>query len=169
MAIVNCRECDSEISSFATNCPKCGCPMSKKPENKKSHIGTILGIIFIVVCLLFSVGILIAINEDDKIMGALNSEIERLKNLPEMPIEVTYRPAYMGDGLVAQFTNRSNEYLSVIIELHNNSINYEKSYRLDLSPQETKELGHMEGWAFASGDSISLLSSQYRTKKVVMP
>lgn len=32
MALINCSECNNEVSDRAVACPKCGCPISNKVE-----------------------------------------------------------------------------------------------------------------------------------------
>ncbi len=33
MALINCPECNQQISDKATSCPKCGCPISSQSNN----------------------------------------------------------------------------------------------------------------------------------------
>jgi len=51
MAMIKCRECEREISNKAEKCPHCGFPLSKKSkENKKTNVlGTVLGIIILII------------------------------------------------------------------------------------------------------------------------
>ena len=88
---------------------------------------------------------------------------------PLMPIEVTYRKALLGEGLVASFHNSSQKHLAVVVILTNPTLNQTKSLRLDLSPDVTREIGHLEGWAFASGDIIEIKHNDYRTLTVKVP
>lgn len=36
MALIKCPECDNEVSSFATSCPKCGYPIANKVVGNSS-------------------------------------------------------------------------------------------------------------------------------------
>lgn len=38
MALVNCAECNKEISDTATTCPGCGAPVSKAPPAKGTRV-----------------------------------------------------------------------------------------------------------------------------------
>ena len=42
MALINCPDCNHEVSSSATACPKCGCPITgtKKATEEKIHPNT---------------------------------------------------------------------------------------------------------------------------------
>lgn len=88
---------------------------------------------------------------------------------PELPVEISYREALLGPGLVAVFKNTSSRHLAVVATLYNPTLQKEESYRLDLSPEMSKVVGHSEGWAFASGDVIKLVHSEYKTKGVELP
>ena len=37
MALVNCPECNQEVSSEAMNCPKCGFPLHKGENREQIH------------------------------------------------------------------------------------------------------------------------------------
>lgn len=88
---------------------------------------------------------------------------------PELPIEMNYRGALMGIGLVVSFKNASDRHLAVVATFYNPTLKKEESYRLDLAPQITQEVGYAEGWAFASGDSVKIIHNEYKTKIVKLP
>ena len=94
---------------------------------------------------------------------------EELEMRPDMPVEVTYREALMGPGLVILVTNNSDRLLSVIAMFHNPSMNQEKSFRLDLTPGMVKEIGHQEVWAFASGDTVQLTHVEFKPIFMKLP
>src|SRR4051794_34440499 len=37
MALINCPECGARVSDRAPACPKCGCPISEPPRERRSH------------------------------------------------------------------------------------------------------------------------------------
>jgi len=88
---------------------------------------------------------------------------------PELPIEISYRSAILGPGLVAIFKNTGNRHLAVVATFQNPTLKKEENYRLDLAPQSIQEVGHAEGWAFASGDTIKLVHNEYKTKTAKLP
>jgi hypothetical protein len=72
---------------------------------------------------------------------------------PPVPVEVYTRPAYLGSGLVAVFSNQSSSRVTVSVRLDaKNGENME--FSLDLDPNGREEVGWMEGWAFKSGDTV---------------
>ncbi len=180
MALINCNECGNQVSTAASACPKCGAPVDssqnvvapsirEKPKKKHSMLTKVGGgfVIFVsVLVILVSIKGIMETNEKTKIVEA---EIARLKSLPEMPILIKYREALMGAGLVGSFQNTSNRHLSVLVALENPSMNQAKNFRLDLAPGEVKEIGHLEGWVFSSGDKISITHHEYQPENVSIP
>ncbi|MVX36119.1 hypothetical protein [Myroides sp. LoEW2-1] len=50
MALINCSECNKEVSDKALNCPKCGNPVSKdKKENKGCLRNILLALVFFII------------------------------------------------------------------------------------------------------------------------
>lgn len=94
---------------------------------------------------------------------------ESYARLPEMPLELTYREAMMGPGLVISLKNRSSRNLSVIATFTNPTLNQEKNFRIDFSAKGVTEFGHIEGWAFASGDKIIIAHIDYKPLTVILP
>ena len=162
MALINCPECKTEISDKALSCPKCGHPVQavQAPSISKAkpkygllkNFLMVLGVLFLAL-----VGL---------------SRIPKQKNIvekPAMPIEVNYRKALLASGLVAEFKNDSTRNLSVVATFENPTLHQPKSFRIDLNPGSTKEVGHLEGWNFSSGDLITLEHNDYKTEKVKLP
>jgi len=89
-------------------------------------------------------------------------EYERQVNLPVMPVVVGYRPALLGAGLVAQIKNVSGRHLSLLTTLKNPTTGQQKVVRIDVAPGQVQEIGHLEGWTFASGDQITIAHNDYR-------
>ncbi len=80
---------------------------------------------------------------------------------PDLPIAVGFRQAMMGPGLVARFANKSDRHLSIVARFNNPTTGDSKAFRLDLAPNVMSDFGHMEGWTFASGDTITLEHNDY--------
>ena len=94
---------------------------------------------------------------------------EALLNTPEVPVTVSYRQAFAGPGLVAVFRNNSLKTLSVLATFFNPTTGQQRSSQLTITPQGVAEVGHAEGWAFASGDKITLKSADYREVSAQVP
>ena len=119
------------------------------------------------ISLVFAAGIAYLIKENARI--EYEKTIHEYESRPEMPIELNYRKALMGPGLVIVFKNTSTRHLSMAATFVNPTLKKEENYRLDLSPGIVKEIGHIEGWAFSSGDVIKLTHNEYKTKVHKLP
>ena len=80
---------------------------------------------------------------------------------PAMPILVTYRASLMGNGYVEVFTNQSGRLLAILVTAYNPSFGRKQSFRLDIPPNQSREIGHLEGWSFVSGDQIIVYHAEY--------
>jgi len=74
---------------------------------------------------------------------------------------VKYRQALTGAGLVLQIKNLSDRNLSILATFKNPTMHQEKSFRVDIGPGKFTEIGHLEGWTFASGDQIAISHNDY--------
>jgi hypothetical protein len=106
------------------------------------------------------------------IVGAIwyfQSPAFREQNLPPMPVDVGYRKAFLGPGLVLTVKNKSDRHLSLRATLKNPSLNQAKTYRLDVPAKGAAEVGHKEGWLLASGDLITLSHNDYKSWNGTIP
>lgn len=77
---------------------------------------------------------------------------EKLK----IPVAVTFRNSALGKGLVTIYTSQSPTPLILYVTVKNDKF-APKTFRVDLPPNGTRELGHLEGWAFNYGDLITVV------------
>lgn len=80
---------------------------------------------------------------------------------PALPVVVAYRQAMLSDSYVAQFTNQSDRLLAVMVTARNPTMKRQETFRLDIPANMTKEIGHIEGWSFVSGDVITVTHAEY--------
>ncbi len=90
-------------------------------------------------------------------------------NRAVIPVRVTFRLAFMGQGLVASIRNVTDRPLNVIAELRDAGAQAERSVSLALGPNGTTEIGYAQGWTITSGQSISVSSSGYRSVTAFAP
>jgi len=91
-------------------------------------------------------------------------DVEALLKLKALPLTVTTRKALAGAGKVLQVQNRGGDGLRLTIVLHN-AQNQTSSTEAGIDPNQTREIGHMEGWAFVTGDEVAIASPGYRTER----
>ena len=144
MALSNCSECKKEISNLAVSCPHCGAPL--KSTKKTSAAAWVILIIIVVGGFFY-----------------FQSRSYQEQSLPPLPIEVSFREALFGPGLVLQVKNISKSSITTLVTLNNPTMQQEKSYRLDIPANSVVEVGHGEGWVLAHGDTLKIYNTQYQT------
>ncbi len=90
-------------------------------------------------------------------------------NRPVIPVRVTFRLAFMGQGLVASIRNITDRPLNVIAELRDAGAEPARIISLALEPNAATEIGYAQGWTITSGQSLSVSSSGYRSVTAFAP
>lgn len=158
MALIECTECQKQISDKAATCPHCGAPapskaitapdatlLDRKTTAKKTSPLTWLVLLLIVAAAIWYL-----------------PKAQRDASLPSMPVEVKTRSAITGPGLVLIVKNTSNRHLTLMVTLSNPTTRREKVFRVDVGPDSMGEIGYKEGWALASGDQINIANNDYQ-------
>ena len=90
-------------------------------------------------------------------------------NRPVLPVRVTFRLAWMGQGLVATIRNVSDSPLNVIAELRESGADSVRDVSLALDAKGTTEIGYAQGWTITSGQSLTVASTGYRSVTAFAP
>ncbi len=90
-------------------------------------------------------------------------------NRPVIPVRVTFRLAFMGQGLVASIRNVTDRPLNVIAELRDAGSEPSRTISLALGANAATEIGYAQGWTITSGQSISVSSSGFRSVTAFAP
>lgn len=92
-------------------------------------------------------------------------------NRAVIPVRVTFKLAFMGQGLVASIRNVTDRPLNVIAELRNRDAvgDAARTVSLALAPNGSTEIGYAQGWTITSGQSITVSSSGYRSVTAFAP
>lgn len=156
MALLACTECGKEISDKASSCPSCGAPSAASPPKRtKRKTSPVAWAALIAI-----VGGLLWYSQ---------SREYKEQSLPTLPIEVGYRKAITGPGMVLHVKNTSGQPLFALVGLSNPTTKENKSFRVDIPAHGSAELGHKEGWVLASGDSLQLSNVAFKTWKGSIP
>jgi len=89
--------------------------------------------------------------------------------LPDLPVRVSSRKALFSNGKVAQVHNFGSTELVIAAAVHSSASNQQNSWRLVIPAGKTMEIGQGQGWAFASGDELTLTETGFRPMKVSFP
>jgi hypothetical protein len=90
-------------------------------------------------------------------------------NKPVIPVRVTFRLAWMGQGLVATIRNVDDGPLNVIAELREPGTDFARTVSLALTPHGTTEIGYAQGWTIMSGQSVTVAASGYGSVTAFAP
>lgn len=136
-----------------------------KGSIRPRHAGRAIGVWLLIAMLLSAVFVISFLSVyDPKILNSIKSQLR-----DELPIEVNYRDAVFGEGLVAAFTNSTSQHLRISVIVENTTLGTRRTFDYVIAPNSVKEIGHLEGWSFASGDRISLYNDKFAAKELVVP
>lgn len=88
---------------------------------------------------------------------------------PELPVQVSFRPAWMGQGMVATFRNVGTEQLTLMVEFRDPNLKASRDFALVVEPGASAEVGHPQGWLVNSGQSVRVAASGFRSVTAFAP
>ena len=88
---------------------------------------------------------------------------------PELPVRVSFRPAWMGQGMVASFRNVGNQQLTLMVEFRDSSLRSSRDFALVVDAGATAEVGHPQGWLVSSGQSVRVSASGFKSVTAFAP
>jgi len=88
---------------------------------------------------------------------------------PDLPVRVSFRPAWMGQGMVASFRNVSNQQLTLMIEFRDPSTRSSRDFAFVVEAGATADVGHAQGWLVTSGQSVRVAASGYKSVTAFAP
>ena len=96
------------------------------------------------------------------------AELDKGAALP-LPVDVTFRVGRPGTGLVARFQNFSNSDLVLAVKPRRTDTGEKADFTLSVPVHALIELGKDEGWAFQTGDTLSVSSGNYQPLSLRAP
>ncbi len=87
----------------------------------------------------------------------------------EVPVAVSYRSGLLANGLVATFKNISGSAIAVTAEIVRPSTGRRQAFELVINGGGIREIGELEGWAFVSGDIVTVSQGGSGPKSVRIP
>jgi multidrug efflux pump subunit AcrA (membrane-fusion protein) len=101
-------------------------------------------------------------------LAAQQLQLEQNSQLP-LPLDITFRAGRPGSGLIARLQNLSNADINVAVRPRHIDTGETREFDLRLPAHALAELGQAEGWAFQSGDSLSVKSGSYQPLSLRAP
>ena len=87
----------------------------------------------------------------------------------ELPVSVDFRRSLLGEGTVAVIKNAATHDMKVLVTVSNVTTKQRKDFVLFLRPLGTREIGWVQGWVFARGETIAVEHDGYARKLVFVP
>jgi hypothetical protein len=88
---------------------------------------------------------------------------------PELPVQVSFRPAWMGQGMVASFRNVGGQQLTLMVEFRDSNLHASRDFALVVDAGGTAEVGHPQGWLVNSGQSVRVSASGFKSVTAFAP
>jgi len=88
---------------------------------------------------------------------------------PELPVRVSFRPAWMGQGMVASFRNVGSQQLTLMVEFRDANLRASRDFAIVVEAGATAEVGHSEGWLVNSGQSVRVSASGFKSVTAFAP
>jgi hypothetical protein len=88
---------------------------------------------------------------------------------PELPVRVSFRPAWMGQGMVASFRNVGGQQLTLMVEFRDSSLKSSRDFAIVVEAGATADVGHPEGWLVSSGQSVRVSASGFKSVTAFAP
>jgi hypothetical protein len=88
---------------------------------------------------------------------------------PELPVRVSFRPAWMGQGMVASFRNVGTQQLTLMVEFRDSSLRSSRDFAIVVEAGATAEVGHSQGWLVSSGQSVRVSASGFKSVTAFAP
>jgi hypothetical protein len=86
-----------------------------------------------------------------------------------LPLDITFRAGRPGSGFIARFQNLSSADINVTVRPRHIDTGETREFDLRLPAHSLAEIGHAEGWAFQSGDVLSVKSGSYQPLSLRAP
>jgi len=88
---------------------------------------------------------------------------------PELPVRVSFRPAWMGQGMVASFRNVGTQQLTLMVEFRDPNLRSSRDFAIVVEAGATAEVGHPQGWLVNSGQSVRVSASGFKSVTAFAP
>ena len=88
--------------------------------------------------------------------------------LPDLPVEISFRTAVLGQGLVLELNNLADRELPVKVNATSPTFGKTRTFEILIPAKKIVEIGHMEGWAFSRGDTVSIHSEGFEDKVLIV-
>jgi hypothetical protein len=107
------------------------------------------------------------IHELERDLAAKKTELASALRM--LPIEVSFHVGGPGTSYVAQFDNQSTATMRLVVEPRRARTGEYARLELTIPADSSGELSEKQGWAFRSGDTLTVSSGDYRAVSLAVP
>jgi hypothetical protein len=110
----------------------------------------------------------VAVQEQDAALASRDVALAQATQ-PELPVRVSFRPAWMGQGMVATFRNVASQELTLMVEFRDPNAHSSRDFAFVVAAGASADVGHPEGWLVTSGQSVRVAASGYKSVTAFAP
>jgi hypothetical protein len=110
----------------------------------------------------------VAVQEKDAALASREVALAEATQ-PELPVRVSFRPAWMGQGMVASFRNVGSQQLTLMVEFRDPNLKTSRDLAIVVDAGASADVGHPQGWLVNSGQSVRVAASGYRSVTAFAP
>ena len=110
----------------------------------------------------------VAVQEKDAALATRDVALAEATQ-PELPVRVSFRPAWMGQGMVASFHNAGSQQLTLMIEFRDPNLRSSRDFAIVVDAGATADVGHPQGWLVSSGQSVHVAASGFKSVTAFAP
>jgi cell division protein FtsL len=110
----------------------------------------------------------VAVQEKNAALATREVELAQA-TVPDLPVRVSFRPAFMGQGMVATFQNVGAEKLNLMVEFRDESLHATRDIALEVDAGGKADVGHEQGWLVNSGQSVRVSANGYHSVQAFAP
>jgi hypothetical protein len=110
----------------------------------------------------------VAVQEKDAALASREVALAEATQ-PELPVRVSFRPAWMGQGMVASFRNVGNQQLTLMVEFRDPNLRTSRDFAIVVDAGASADVGHPQGWLVNSGQSVRVAASGYKSVTAFAP
>jgi hypothetical protein len=110
----------------------------------------------------------VAVQEKDAALASREVALAEATQ-PELPVRVSFRPAWMGQGMVASFRNVGTQQLTLMVEFRDPNLRTSRDFAIVVEAGASADVGHPQGWLVSSGQSVRVAASGYKSVTAFAP
>jgi outer membrane murein-binding lipoprotein Lpp len=93
----------------------------------------------------------------------------RHEAVPELPVSVSFRRAFLGRSMVAEFSSHATTDMAVVVEVVDAATHNRRSLHVEVGPGRPTRLGRLQGLDLEPGDALTMTHDGYKPLSAQVP